>query len=154
MRATHKYLLTVSIFAYAISLFLPAFNTEYLYWYELGARHAEQGPTWYGFEVIAIGWLGAFLPTRDMTLAWFANPAFWLAASLYYRKNAIALPVAALSIFLAFTSFWAKKLWNDKEPPTYQITELGPGFYIWLLAIGILLVGAWLQKFTISDTTR
>ncbi|UFQ99051.1 hypothetical protein [Pseudomonas wenzhouensis] len=69
MHIAQKYLLTVSIAVYAISLVLPAFNTEYFHWQELDIRHAEQGPTWYGAEVLAIGWFGAFFSTKSMTLA-------------------------------------------------------------------------------------
>ena len=79
---------------------------------------------------------------RDGVVAWFANPALWLALVLAWLKSRrAALAFAALSLVLALSSFSAAFV---AASTGRSVPEFGfaAGFYVWLAAIVATLVGA------------
>ncbi len=134
-----------SITMYFLSLILPVFYTEYVTLAE-SERLTDPGETWYGIFVLLLGWAAALgSPTRYQywSIAWFANPLFFLAASLLREKARFSFPIAIIGFIIALTSFFLKKIWNDKEPPSNLITGHGIGFYLWLMAFVLMIVASW-----------
>ncbi|MDR8016199.1 hypothetical protein [Ectopseudomonas guguanensis] len=128
-----------TILLYVVSLALPALHTEIVFSREDG--HIEPGAIEYGYYVLLVGWLGLF-----DTVAWYANPAFFIAQYLYANNRPSAFHVALASVALASTAVFYKKIWNDKEPPEIIVTELGIGFYVWLSALVLLTLATYLSR--------
>lgn len=141
---TRDSLVVIAIWAYCLSLAFPAFYTKAVTSWE--GNLVDDGPTWYGIGVLVFGWLSAIgNPNRYQywSIAWFANPLFFLALSQVRRSRPTGFLTALFGLSIALTSIFKKKIWNDKEPPEIVITDYGIGFYLWLLAFVMLSVAAW-----------
>lgn len=103
----------------------------------------EEGPVWYGWEVLILGWSGAFSSFPYFTIAWYANPLFVLTVILLVKDKPPVLFSALSGLLIALTAFFFKRVWNDKEPPEVIVTSYGAGFYLWLTSFVILAVAAW-----------
>ena len=117
--------LATSIAAYVASLRLPALIFQ-------------QHESLYGIEVLLWGWWGVLV----LEFAWFANPAYLLAiAGCMGESPKLTKLASTVGLMLGLTSFHAKEWWFDEGSGTL-IIGLGPGFYVWMLSLCILLVGA------------
>jgi hypothetical protein len=142
------FIFKASIAAYCLSLTLPVFYTEEVTLIEL-ERSADRGLTWHGIFVLLLGWAAALgSPTRYQywSIAWFANPLFFLAVARLRKKRASSFPISLIGLIVALTSFFLKKIWSDKEPPSTFITEYGVGFYLWLIAFALMVLAAWKSR--------
>ena len=78
---------------------------------------------------------------RDLIVAWYANPALWLALVLgWIPLRRAAFASAALGLALALSSFsagFAAEL-AGRSVPAFGF---GVGFYVWLGAFGLALIG-------------
>jgi hypothetical protein len=134
----------VAVVAYCLSLALPVFYTESVV--SRWEGQIDPGETWYGIGVLLFGWMAALgSPSRHeyWSIAWFANPLFFLALALERSKRSLSFPTAILGLFIAITSVSFRKIWNDKEPPSIIIVSHGVGFYLWLIAFAVLIVASW-----------
>ncbi|MCO6057233.1 hypothetical protein NG726_11180 [Pseudomonas sp. MOB-449] len=116
--------LVASLTLYAGSLFLPAIE------------FVKVKPV-FGAEVLAVGWLGVI----TLRFAWFANPAFVLAAIAFaHKKTGRAVGWSITALVLGASSTLAKEWWFNEGVPV-PIRGLGIAFEVWMLSFLILLAG-------------
>jgi hypothetical protein len=120
--------IVVSMFLYLIACIAPAmvFDKE----------------TWQGYEVLLIGWQGAFLGQ----FAWFAN-MFWVLSLLLvlFRRWFLTIAATGLSFFIALDSlsFIGTKVPLDEAFVNTMIFQsYHVGFYFWLASLIAVGVGA------------
>ncbi len=83
-----------------------------------------------------MGWLGVFAGY----FSWLANPLYFIA--LISNKRKLLSYSTSFIAFLLALSFLIKEKLVVSEAPTYEsIVAYGPGYFLWVLAIGILLLG-------------
>ena len=110
--------------AYTTSLFLPGILTR------TQALH--------GIYILVNGWLGIL----QLQLAWYANPAYFLALLLLLLERPKAARIAAtLAVVLGLTSFVAREWWFHEGFGT-PITGFGSGLYVWLAALVLLALAS------------
>lgn len=127
-------ILLCSACVYITSLFSPALMVEY-------------GEPWSGGGVLALGWMGILaIPNNWAGLAWWANPAYFLAVITYIRasessiakrNNVIPLCLGVLALLLGVTSIFAKN--QDFSGSISTIIGFGIGFYLWMVSFLIFL---------------
>jgi hypothetical protein len=117
--------LVISIALYLSSLLLPAITF---------AHHEPLS----GLHVLAWGWWGVL----SLNFAWFANPAYLVAViSLLSRRHRVALITSCSAFVLGLLAFFAKQWWFNEGSGT-DIAGLGAAFYVWMLSLLVLGVGA------------
>lgn len=95
-------------------------------------------------DLLLFGWLGILLGY----LSWLANPFYIFALFSQNRKITLVLFLIALLFAL---SFLRKKELLVSEAPSYEpIVAYGPGYFLWILSMGILLIGESLQGIEIQ----
>src|SRR6185295_4711314 len=73
-------------------------------------------------------------------LPWFANPLFLLSAILLIaKKPRWALGTSALSLILAISTFSIQKAPYNEGGDEANVIAYGPGFFLWLASISVLL---------------
>lgn len=116
----------IAIALYVVSMALPIFY--------LGSAGEEPSTQW-GFAGLLLGWAA---PMVDGVFSWYANPLFWLALLLWCRPllSAIAL-VGALALALSFLG--VEQMSADEAGHMADVLGYGPGYYLWLAALGVAL---------------
>lgn len=102
--------------------------------------------TWFGFEILLIGWLSPVIGN----FAWFAN-IFILYA--FFRLKAGKLPIQP-SIYAALISldtFRLNQVMMNEGGSTTPVYGYGWGAILWLLSIAILLIAVGTQQPDPSD---
>lgn len=98
----------------------------------------------YGGFILLIGWAGLFTGV----IAWFANPVGLVAVLLLIlRKFKAAFVTGLVAVGLAATTLmlFVQDLPGDEGGVTKsRLAVLLPGFYLWLIAIGLIPVSAYL----------
>ena len=116
-------------------------------------KEVEPGTTWYGVFVLILGWFAALgNPERHeyWSIAWFANPLFFLSLAWVLKRKGAALIISLVALPLALTSLSVGRIWNDKEPPTVIVSGYGFGYYLWVLAFVFLVVAAWRSRLDVG----
>jgi hypothetical protein len=109
------------------SLFLPGILTK------TKALH--------GIYILTNGWMGPFV----LEFAWYGNPLYFAAAWFILRDRVkLARASASLAVALALTSLFASQWWFNEGYGT-DIEKLGLGFYVWLSALGLMLLASILK---------
>jgi hypothetical protein len=125
-------LASIAAMLYLGSLGLPALLFE---------RH-EPLP---GYHVLLWGWWGILAGS----IAWFANPAIFLAARMFLRgRLRLASVLSLVATLLSATSPYAKEWWFSEAAGT-RIIGLGLGFRLWVASfvVSLLAIGvAWMQR--------
>ena len=126
---------------FAASLGFPVFYFPPETYLVGGQRAASEVPGW---KVLLWGWDGMVRynspPTFQGHAAWLANPCFLLGMILLMRQRYRAASiVGAVTLAVALTSFRLTHTWID---PGSQRTLIGygPGFFLWLSAMGFSFV--------------
>jgi hypothetical protein len=140
-RMSPKTWITAAIVLFVIALFLPA----------LGVRSVDRGDQFgsvAGYLCLAFGWLLFTTATKGLTiffaLAWLANVA-WVVSLIALgrnkpRRSAILGGVAiALGLLVLIPVLAQAMVFDGADELIYGI---GPGYVLWLGAIGIPLVAA------------
>jgi hypothetical protein len=126
-RRSSRVMFTVSSVMFAVSLALPVFTFK------------ERGAV-FGLTVLEWGWWGILLGEAG----WLANLAFLYALWAFSKRRGFASRVASSAAFMiGLTSFHAKE-WYFNEGGGTQIHLHGPGFYLWLFSLFVLMLGSWL----------
>jgi len=116
--------LSGSIALYAGSLFLPAIL------YETQAPSA-------GLEILLTGALGILAGS----IAWFANPAFWLALLMFVLKRYRAARVfASVATGIGLTAIFLTEMPGASS--SKMVAGLGPGFAVWIVGLVLLQVSS------------
>lgn len=100
----------------------------------------------HGYWILIIGWMGLIF----FQLSWFANPLSLLALLVLAHKPKTALLIGIVAVVLATQSFQFTEIPVDLNHQKIYITELGLGFYLWLLAHCLFLIYIIIENF--SDT--
>ncbi len=116
-------LIFLGLLCFSISLFLPIFFTS-----------AEDI---YGFWVLVTGWMGLVF----LQVAWYANPLNLLALLLVNDHPRVALLLSLLAITLASCSFIFYEIPTGVNYEKVFIQEFGSGFYLWFVALILILIG-------------
>lgn len=128
--------LVASICLYLVSCFLPALAMD--------RTGGHPRSTMYGGFILLIGWAGLFTGV----IAWFANPVGLVAVLLLIlRKFKAAFVTGLVAVGLAATTLmlFVQDLPGDEGGVTKsRLAVLLPGFYLWLIAIGLIPVSAYL----------
>lgn len=126
-----------ALFFFILSLWLPAID---------GAGF----PAFSGLDVLrqgASGW-------RDGVVAWYANPVLIVALlACWFRQFRFALIAAIAGTLLGLSSFtaeWAAET-AGRSVPTFHF---GIGFYLWLLAFGLVILAAVIGIYKESGRAR
>jgi ABC-type branched-subunit amino acid transport system permease subunit len=115
--------LTFSAAVYAVSLFCPVFDFE-------------QGHSGFllGFVCLLFGF---------GEIAWFANPVFFAGLLAFrLRKDLLAGTLAAIAVAIAMTTIRITEVPKNEGGQMTNIQGFGPGFYLWVTSMVILLVVA------------
>ena len=123
--------LAITLFFYLLGLFTPALILQ-----------GEGDTVWFGFRVLVIGWLGLLIGQ----FGWLANFPFLIGMILLLCRRWVgALLCAVLALLLALNTFllYRQNIPVDEAATRYQnLDHLSYGFYLWLLSILALGVGA------------
>lgn len=95
---------------------------------------------WPGVSLLLLGWLGLFalLDGEVYALGWLANPLFLLATlSPLIRTRRLGLMAGLAASGLALASFTVRELTVNEAGHTRAVVGYGPGFWLWLTAIGL-----------------
>ena len=110
---------------YGISLFCPVFAFQ------------EGDPSFLlGFVCLAFG---AFAQQP----AWYANPFYFAALiALGMKKRYIAALFSCSALAIALTTLSIKRIERDEAGNMTAVVGYGPGFYLWLASMLVVLVAA------------
>ena len=127
--------LAISLFAYGVSLALPAFELF-------------NQPSVRGYEVLALGLFGIL----SLNFAWYANTFYLLSVIAFLIKNYKFSSIAVLlAFFISLQSLTVHFWWyGGKDVP---ILHLASGFYAWVTSFVVLAIAsirAW--RLTIHST--
>ena len=117
----------VALAAYCLSSVSPVFSTEEVASIEL-ERSAEPWPIWCGIFVLLLGWTAAIEGPKHnqyWSIAWLANPLFFVAVARHRRRSLSSVVISLIGFIIVLTSFFLRKMWSDKEPPSVFTTAYG-----------------------------
>lgn len=126
-----NYIFIIAAVFYLLALLFPAFsyfrenNTEVLY-----------SDT--GLDVLSYGWIGIFF----LHLEWYANLLAIISLSAIRKSQyKAALILSTTALILAFQTFTLTQFPADEAGNTNYISSLGPGAYLWMGALLLILLG-------------
>lgn len=121
-RRIQRLVLLGSLGLWGLSLTLPAIGVS-------------SGPTLSGWDVLARG----HAVWRQGVVAWLANPLLFVAAAASWRRrDAAATALAAVTILVGLSSFWAAQAARGAGAAVPEFSFLS-GLYVWLAAqLGVL----------------
>jgi len=90
----------------------------------------------YGLALFLIGWLGIL----QGHVYWLAN-ALYAAAIVLYTARKISLALSFIAICLVLSFLDASHLYFSYRHEGASAVTVGPGYLLWLLAIGVLFIG-------------
>lgn len=130
----HWFWLLASLALFGLACLMPAIEFEKI-------RGGERDWQW-GIGLALIGWI-AILVSQ---FGWYANLPLalgWLFLTLRSTRaaaicGAVALVIALHTIHLMYRSFAA----GDDHTSISTVSRLGPGFFLWLGSMVVLMVGA------------
>jgi hypothetical protein len=74
-------------------------------------------------------------------LAWFANPLFLVSIILLsLNRSGMALATSTASLVLAATTFLIQKAPFNEAGHMANVVGYGPGFYLWIASICVILL--------------
>jgi hypothetical protein len=120
---TRTLMLAIFTLLYAVSCALPALYLE------------GQATQWRGFYLLVVGALGV----KYQQFSWFANVAALLGLVACMKGGVKRSRTCAVVAF--FLALHALSLFGDTlqlsghELDRVRVVELGPGYYVWLLAV-------------------
>ncbi len=134
-QADHSWIALVTVCVlFLASVVTPVFYTEFC-----NGFTSSPASTYYGWHALLFGWLALF---EDGTIAWYANPFLYISMVLYVgRLGRASLIVSCAALFMAFSSIYYTRIWNDKDHE--YIVQHGVGYYLWLLSF--MVWAAWLS---------
>jgi hypothetical protein len=117
--------LCASIALYIGSLYLPA-------------MYFEKEPPLYGMSVLAQGWFGLL----TLNPSWLANPLYVATIVQFVRRRYSSSRLLSLiAVGCALCSLWTSE-WDFNEAYGTPIKHLGAAFYMWFIALLVLLSGS------------
>jgi hypothetical protein len=102
---------------------------------------------WPGGATFCMGFLG-FLVGEFGWLANFALIASWISMALAHYKTALVLSAIALLLALDTFALYVIAVPADESGtnPPVHLQSLGPGFWLWLTSILVIVAGAFLCR--------
>jgi hypothetical protein len=103
-----------------------------------------RGPDLQGWVLLFLGFSGVVWMFGGAlgwgAVGWCANPCFFVATvALMFRQYRLAIPTGAAAVAFALTSFQLQEIRCGDMAPSGKIVGYGPGFYLWLSAMGLSL---------------
>jgi hypothetical protein len=97
----------------------------------------------FGFNVLALGWLGVFLAN----FAWYANIIMLIGVvrSIRAKKFRSALNYSILAVVLGFQAFMLNTVPMDEAGNYRTVDHLAIGYYMWEAALILVFVHCLLQ---------
>jgi hypothetical protein len=87
-----------------------------------------------GIVCLLLGW---------SSIQWFANPCFVMSAIRLKQKRYVAAAVwSSVATALALSTFSLREIVANEAGQKSPIVGYGPGFYLWLVSIVTILIGA------------
>jgi hypothetical protein len=131
----------------SVALFLGSLATECFY----VDRNGIADSYGIGMMLLLIGWLGVLTAIP----AWLANPALLMAwATLFVRQRLVAVVVAGLALGFSLSFLAQRDILVNEGGGKSAIVGYGPGYWLWIASIGVLLVGASLGMILDSNARR
>jgi len=88
-----------------------------------------------GFVCLFFGWCGYW--------QWLANPLLFIAMSaLHKRRTGLALIISTIAFILALSTFLIRQIEINEAGMKGPVIGYGPGFYLWLLSMAIMVVSS------------
>lgn len=136
---------SLAVIAFSLFLFLLACATPAMVY---------DKQTDLGIQVLAVGWLGILLGQ----FAWYAN-LFWLLSLLlaFFRRWILTLAasmVATLIALDALSFFGATVPLDEASVNTMVFKSYHVGFYLWMVSIVVVGIGAAVMWFVTRRLTR
>jgi hypothetical protein len=123
--------LAASLILYLIACALPALYLA-----------GDRTQTMRGVEVLALGWQGLLIGQ----FAWFANGPWLISLFLVWFRRPLTAAVLAFLAFALAQDTW--RLFGQEIPADeggvnqFYLERLGPGAYLWMASIALVVVGA------------
>ena len=125
--------LLTSLACYALACIFPALNFV----------NSGNGPDpMNGLNILLLGWMGVFIGQ----FAWFANPFIALSALILLFRQWLAAIIAiliGLAISLNTFALFGQEIPADEANVNkLTLVSLGPGYYLWVASMLVILLGA------------
>lgn len=137
-------LILFSLVLFIFSLFQPAFFID----------RKDSDAYSDSLFLFALGWMsflgGGFIPF----LIWLANPLYLLSLFLVKKKSKYGITTISISIILAIIFANLNEILTSESGSTSKITELGNGYYLWLLSFVVLAIPSVLILLTKNKETE
>jgi hypothetical protein len=133
VRLRFRFLLA-AVVLFAVSLVLPAIT------YDVSGTSDSMS----GLSLLLMGWFNVFAGVAG----WLANPffAFGCVAVLLRRKiTSIVLLVLSLLLAISSVQLFSSGVMKDESGVLYPLQYFSAGFYVWLAAIVVALISAFIK---------
>jgi magnesium-transporting ATPase (P-type) len=133
MPAVKKLLVIISLFFYIVSCCIYAYNDK-----------ASEGGM-LGILCLVLGWL-SFTSSFAAFVGWMANFPYFINVIMVLTSKRTSLRIvssmlAVISLFLSFGAFAVTEVMKD-EGGTMQAVSFGPGLFVWMVSLIIMIVAA------------
>ncbi len=126
--------LLAAVASFAVSLFLPAIA------YDVAGTSDSMS----GLSLLLMGWFDVFAGV----VGWLANPFFAFGCvAVLLRRKITSIVLLALSLLLAISSvqLFSSGVMKDESGALYPLQHFSAGFYLWLAAIVVALIAAFIK---------
>ncbi len=133
MKPRLQFLLAAAVL-FAVSLFLPAIT------YDVSGTSDSMS----GLSLLLMGWFAVFAGV----FGWLANPLFAFGCvAVLLRRKITSIVLLALSLLLAISSvqLFSTGVMKDESGALYPLQFFSAGFYVWLAAIVVALIAAFIK---------
>jgi len=130
----HLRFLLAALALFAVSLFLPAIT------YDVSGTSDSSS----GMSLLLMGWFDVFAGVAG----WLANPFFAFGCvAVLLRRKLTSIVLLSLSLLLAISSvqLFSTGVMKDESGALYPLQHFSAGFYVWLAAIVVALVAAFIK---------
>ena len=141
MKNTYIFIV-LSLFLYGVALSLPCLVFDVVPREGVTDVQAQASVQMRGIELIIAGLFGLIL-TQVSAIGWLANPAYLVSCFFLFRQEYQFSGVSALiSVLLGFSGtllgFWFRLPYGSSPFNALELSELLPGFWLWLAAPGLI----------------
>ncbi|MBD2357379.1 hypothetical protein H6G41_22625 [Tolypothrix sp. FACHB-123] len=148
----------LSLFIYGIALSLPALAFRIVDIQFGGVNNKEEIATltntistMTGAELTLVGFFGLLFLQIPPSLGWLANPGYWVSCAFFFRQQYQFSTLAGLiSILFGFlgtiSAFWVRLPDGSNPFKKLALSELLPGFWLWLAAPALIALVSFFFK--------
>ncbi|WP_162987981.1 hypothetical protein [Stutzerimonas urumqiensis] len=133
-------LISASVVVFAISLVLPAFETNVKYLIESWMH--EPSKSYQGFEVLLLGWASIFVGN----ISWLANVGYFFSLVSVKKRSYLALLASFAALMFALLPLSHPIVEVGENGYYFYISNLNSGYYFWLSAISLVCAASLVHR--------